>query len=201
MGHYARRKETRREGTTQGGTRPQQRTEGGKDRAGGGRAQQPSAAGVETGAHRNEVRRLKYALDPEYAERAKQTSRDSYRKDKPLAPSKLSNGLLEEGVQREVLAGDMDAPMFAATFTVPEAAKALGKSELTVKRWIKEGLIPPPVLRDTRRGYLHYSEGELAVLARELAKHEKHMAYYSLAHEVTQHAIWQALQAYRATGI
>lgn len=104
-------------------------------------------------------------------------------------------------MEREILAGDMDVPVYAATFTVPEAARALGKSDLTLKRWIKEGLIPPPVLRDTRRGYLHYSEGELMVLAKILAKHERHMAYYSLTHEVTQHAIWQAMQAYRATAI
>lgn len=147
------------------------------------------------------MRRLKYAIDPEYAERARKTSRDTYRKDRPLQPSKLAGGLLVEGQQREVFVEEMDEPVFVEAFTVPEAAKALGRSELTFKRWIREGLVPPPVLRDTRRGYAHYSEGELSVLARELAKHEQQMSYYSLAHEVTQHAIWQAMQAYRANGV
>lgn len=95
----------------------------------------------------------------------------------------------------------MDHPQVVETYTVPEAAHALGKSELTFKRWIAEDLIPEPVLRDTTRGYGHYSAGELRVIARILADHEREFSYYTTKHDSTRQRIMQSLEGYRRTSI
>lgn len=95
----------------------------------------------------------------------------------------------------------MDHPVYAESYTIPEAAEALGRSVLGFKRWITDGLVPPPVLRDTVRGYKHYSRGELEVIRREIARHEREFTYYSVKHESTVHMLWQAMQAYRAMHI
>lgn len=105
------------------------------------------------------------------------------------------------GVDREVIAGDMDHPMVANTYTIPEAARALGKSELTFKRWLADDLVPEPVLVDTVRGYRHYSAGELSVIATVLARHEREFSYYTTKHEETRHAIMQNIQGYRSSSI
>lgn len=95
----------------------------------------------------------------------------------------------------------MDHPVTADTYTVPEAAHALGKSELTFKRWIAEDLIPEPILTDTVRGYKHYSVGELRVIARVLAEHEREFAYYTTKHEATKQRIMQGLEGFRRRSI
>lgn len=105
------------------------------------------------------------------------------------------------GVDREVITGEMDHPVVANTYTVPEAARALGKSELTFKRWLSEDLVPEPVLVDTVRGYRHYSAGELAVMATVLAIHEREFSYYTTKHEETRHRLMQNVQGYRARSV
>lgn len=95
----------------------------------------------------------------------------------------------------------MEAPVGIEVFTVPEAARALGRAELTFKRWITDELIPAPLLVDTVRGYRHYSAGELRVIARILAQHEAEFMYYSIKHEQTRHLMHQAMQGYRSTSI
>jgi hypothetical protein len=84
---------------------------------------------------------------------------------------------------------------------MPEAARALGRSEISLKKWIAEGIIPPPILRDTTKGYRHYSIGEMHVLARTLADHENAFTYLSNKHTETIHRIWQAMQAYRSRNV
>ena len=158
---------------------------------------------VARAGHRNRRRRNLYATDPSYAERIRRASLDTYRKEHPLPVSKLSRGLLARGTQKEVYVGDdlTRVPVVVEAFTVPEAATALGRSELCIKRWIADGLIPPPILRDTTRGYRHYSAGELSTIAAELKKHEADFAYLTATHTVTINAIWQMIQGYRATRI
>lgn len=87
------------------------------------------------------------------------------------------------------------------TYTMTEAAAALGRSEQTFKRWIVEDLIPQPVLTDTIRQYKHFSVGELRVIARILAAHEREFSYYTMKHIQTRHRIMQAIQGYRASHI
>jgi len=179
---------------------PRQRREEGKRGGVVGRGARPNPQ-AKGGADHNETRRKLYATDPEYADKQRRAARDAYRKENPLGPSKLTNGLLLAGTQREVIAGDMDHPVTVVTYTIPEAARALGKSELTFKRWIQEDLMPEPILMDTTRGYRHYSAGEVTVMANVLARHEREFAYYTAKHELTKHALLQAVQGYRSTYI
>lgn len=91
--------------------------------------------------------------------------------------------------------------MSVATYTVREAALALGKTLMTFNRWISEDLIPEPILHDTVRGYRHYSEGEVRIMARVLAEHEREFTYYSTRHVLTQERMHQALFGYRESHI
>lgn len=116
-------------------------------------------------------------------------------------PSAIQHGLLTEGQTREVYHEDMDHPVTARTYTLPEAAKALGRTELTFKKWLAEDMIPEPLLRDTIRNYRMYSEGELQAIANVLVEHEREFSYYTSKHEVTRHRIFQAVQAHRAHNV
>lgn len=106
--------------------------------------------------------------------------------------------MLLDGTQREVFTPEMDHPVVAEVYTIPEAARAIGRSELTIKRWLMEDLIPGPILTDTVRRYRHYSRGELEIIARILADHEREFAYYTAKHEQTRHRLMQEIQGYRA---
>ena len=105
----------------------------------------------------NELRRKQYANDEGYAERQRELSRNTYRKDNPLAASKLRDGLLAQGTPREVQTDDMEYPTTVEAFTIPEAARALGRTELTLRRWIADDLVPEPILIDTTYHYRQYS--------------------------------------------
>lgn len=91
----------------------------------------------------------------------------------------------------------MEYPQSVECFSIPEAAKALGRTELTFKRWIEEDLIPGPVLYDTTHNYRQYSVGELNVLMRELQEHEREFTYYTTAHTARRERIMQHMFAFR----
>lgn len=80
---------------------------------------------------------------------------------------------------------------------MPEAARALGKSELTFKRWVADEMIPAPILTDTVRGYRHYAEAELHSIANVLAQHEREFSYYARQHRATRQAIINVVNAAR----
>jgi hypothetical protein len=96
--------------------------------------------------------------------------------------------LLERGQQRE-LRTPRNRIITVRAYTVPEAARALGKSELTFKRWIAERMIPEAILVDTVRGYRHYTEIELNSIAIVLRRHEREFSYYAKQHRQTRGAI------------
>lgn len=102
---------------------------------------------------------------------------------------------------KELFTDEMEHPVCVEAFTIPEAAKALGRSELGLKRWITDGIIPPPYLKDTVRQYRHYSAGELLVIARVLKEHEEEFKYLAVKHTTTIHTMWQSIQAYRARSV
>lgn len=85
------------------------------------------------------------------------------------------------------------------TYTIPEAAKALGKSEANFRRWITNDLIPSPYLKDRERSYYCYCVEELLIMARILAIHEREFVYFCAQHEMTSNQIHQQIHGYRAT--
>lgn len=92
-------------------------------------------------------------------------------------------------------------PVPAMVYSVPEAAQALGRTELTFKSWISKGVVPPPILRETTRGYPQYSVGEIRAIADEVARHERSFVYLSKKHEDTVARIWRAVQRHRTQSI
>lgn len=82
-------------------------------------------------------------------------------------------------------------------FTIPEAAEALGRTQLTLKRWIRDGILPPPIYKDSTYGYMHYSVGELQTVAKILASHERVYDYLRREHEETINRLWQAVEGHR----
>lgn len=147
------------------------------------------------------MRKQRYSSDPAYADEQRRQSRQNYRKSNPLGTPKSTGALAAAGQMREVFVDGMDDPATVEAFTLPEAARALGRSELTLKRWIEDDLVPEPILRDTVRGYRLYSVGELRVIAQVLLDHEREYAYYRTEHELTKHRLMQQMQGYRAISI
>lgn len=92
----------------------------------------------------------------------------------------------------------MDHPVAAETFTIQEAADALGRSLSTLRRWIASDRIPEPYLRDVARGYRVYSVGELRTMAQIIARHERDFMYLVAENTHVIHELHQAIQAYRA---
>lgn len=78
-----------------------------------------------------------------------------------------------------------------------EAAEALSRTLLTLRRWVTEGMIPPPVLTDTTYGHVQYLRGELMVISRVLAEHEREFAYFRKEHVATQTRIHAGVEGYR----
>ena len=150
---------------------------------------------------RNLRRREKYHNDAEYRDRVIERSRKSYRHNHPKANSRLSDGLLAPGTIREVMTDGIVRPVQVEVYRMSEAAAALGRSMLTLKRWIKDELIPKPVLRDVVYNYLHYSKGELRLIAAFMAEHEKDYEYLHYTHTTTIHRIAQGIEAYRKTNL
>ena len=91
----------------------------------------------------------------------------------------------------------MEHPVTVESFTVPEAARALGRSELTIRKWISADMIPAPILAETTRGYRVYSVGELHAIARVLLDHEREFSYYREDHTHTITVMQQTLHGYR----
>lgn len=82
-------------------------------------------------------------------------------------------------------------------YTMSEAAEALGRTRLTLKRWVRDGLIPPTVLADTVYQYRQYCEEELKLIAQQLAIHEAEFSYFTKKHVETIAEIQRVLQEYR----
>ena len=105
-------------------------------------------------------------------------------------------------MQREVRyqADEDTEPTFIrtlTTFTIPEAAEALGRSLANFRRWVNGELIPLPVLKDTSRGYYCYTREELLIIGRILTEHEREFSYFCAKHEAVSHRIHQTVMGYR----
>lgn len=105
---------------------------------------------------------------------------------------------MAEGQLREVTCEDMDRAVPVESFTMSEAAKALGRTELTLRKWITEELIPGPILTDAVKNWRLYSVGELQVIADSLRQHEQDFVYYGSGHSQTKELLFQRMHGYRS---
>lgn len=92
----------------------------------------------------------------------------------------------------------MDHPVAVESYTVSEAAVALGRSVATIRRWIEADKIPEPYLRDVSTNYRVYSVGELQVMSRILAQHEREFSYLATGSTHIAETLHQAVHAYRS---
>lgn len=90
---------------------------------------------------------------------------------------------------------------FVTTFTIPELALALGKAELTIRRWIEADKIPAPYLRETTRNLRVYSLGELQTLVDVLARFGRDFSYLSAADSTALARLHETMHAYRVHSI
>ena len=120
-------------------------------------------------------------------------------------PRPLVDGLLVSGVPMYLFIVENDVRYETQTavesYSAPLAAMALGRTEMTFKKWVRRGIIPPAIWRDTVRGFLRYTVGELQAMATVIADHEERFVYLRPADAGTINAIWQAVQDYRARDI
>lgn len=92
----------------------------------------------------------------------------------------------------------MDHPVAIESFTIPQAAEALGRSMATLRRWIDGDKIPAPYLSEVVRRHKVYSVGELQVIARVIAQHEREFVYLVSEHTHIVETLQQAVHAYRS---
>lgn len=152
--------------------------------------------GPEISPDRNVQRRAKYAGDPATGDGIREAARARYQSAKPTT-RKLANGLLAQGEDREVICGEMDHPVMVESFTITQAAEALGRSQATLRRWLEADKIPAPYLRDTSRGWMVYSVGELEVMARVISQFEAEFNYLISDRTHIVETLQQAVHAYR----
>jgi len=95
----------------------------------------------------------------------------------------------------------MDHPSAVESFTIPQAAEALGRSVSTIRRWIESDRIPRPYLTDTHKELRVYSAGELEVMARIIGQHERDFLYLTAENRHVVEHLHQAVHAYRAQHI
>lgn len=148
-------------------------------------------------ADRNKRRREIYSSDVGEEERNRDRARKAYR-DKHPKTSKPPGVLVQLPEVKEVYREtDPDKVVSLEVYTVPAAAEALGKTQLTLKHWINDELVPGPILLDTVFGYRHYSSGELKIIFTILKEHWRTYDYLTPNFTTVIHQIAQNVEAYR----
>lgn len=93
---------------------------------------------------------------------------------------------------------ETDKSYFAECYTVPMAASALDRCALTFKRWLKEDMVPPPILEEVSTGYDQYEVGELDIIRQHLVEHEQEYSYLLYSHVDRIKKIHNDISHYRA---
>lgn len=93
---------------------------------------------------------------------------------------------------------EAETPVNVESFTIPELARALGRAELTIRRWIEADKIPGPYLRETTRNLRVYSVGEARVIARVLSRRENDFVYLTSTDHAAMAEMHEHMQAHRA---
>lgn len=131
----------------------------------------------------NRVRRLRYARDPEYRERAKKQQMKTYRKNMSYDKCKrVGINDLEElkkiGQMRKVKKAQV------LSFSVDETSIVLGGYPAqTIRRWLTTGLLPKMIHRgrgeNDRLDKTFYTIDEIMPIADIMVEHQKTYCYYS----------------------
>lgn len=87
--------------------------------------------------------------------------------------------------------------MTLETYTIPEAAAALGQSEVNFKRWLARGWVPMPVMHETVRSYACFSRDEVDIVRTELNHHYREFEYFGEQHTETITRISQRIHGNR----
>lgn len=152
--------------------------------------------GSEIHADRAKQRRAAYAQDPAGAGRIRDGARERYQAANPK--QNRPAGLLSRGENREIDGPDFEHPVQCESFTIPQAAEALGRSVATLRRWIEANKLPPPLYWETTRRVGVYSVGELQVIRQLLVEHEQEYTYLVDRYSDAVERVHQAVHAYRA---
>ena len=146
---------------------------------------------------RNQRRRLLYASDPAYRARVLRRQREHYSRTRGSQESKLKDGVLCRGIQREIDVDGLDDIVVLESYTLRQTGDALGRSILTIRTWIKNGIIPEPFCTEAATGYKVYARFELDVMAEILADHETHSQYVSADNEELVGEFHECVEAVR----
>lgn len=125
-----------------------------------------------------------------------------YRKEHPLSPKtpgELCGGRLRILRVSSAASVASDASASVHSFSVTEAAEALGRSVLTLRKWIKDSLIPAPIFEDVSKRNLCYTLPEIEAIAACLEEHERSFVYLGVSHRTSITLISRAVAQARAT--
>lgn len=88
----------------------------------------------------------------------------------------------------------MEEPAEAETYSLPEAATALGRSFTAIQLWVSTDILPKPIYREVGGdGTWFFSKGELLVIKAFIDRYAGTLVHMRAA----IHEIHQAIQAYR----
>ena len=170
-----------------------------RDRNTRGRAGKSKAS--EIYADSAQQRRARYATDQDTSDAARNASRERYHQQarpRSAQPARVEGGIRRHGEVREVFCEGMDHPVSVLSFTVPQAADALGRGVATIRRWLQADKMPAPYLEDVVHHHKVYSVGELEVIDRVIREHEREFVYLVSEHTHIVEGLHQAVHAYRA---
>lgn len=149
------------------------------------------------GPDRNAVRRAAYAGVPGIADSVRGRQRERYTPQSDRG-QQVAHGSVPAGVVREITWDECEHPESRETYTIPEFAKAIGRSELTIRRWIEADKLPGPYLRETTRNTRVYSRGELDVILAVLNRHAQSYQYLTSTSVSAIQEMMEQVQNYRA---
>jgi hypothetical protein len=147
---------------------------------------------------RNTRRRERYATDPAYRERILLHER-SKRSSEPFDCRTNLTGLQAIGAFRAydevVVKGEIKGKA-GITFTIDEAAKALGRTPKSLYKYFSKSLFPRPPHKVKGPSGLEqeaYTEDEMIRLIHVFGQHQAETPYYGVYHTDTTKALFEAL--------
>ena len=177
-------------GTRRGTTTARSKSSGGRSKAKRTPAQRRK--------DNDEVRRQLYRNNAEYREKAKLSSRETYRRNNPKGENPLKHRVpLTEAVYKTVEHVEGGEPFEERSYSLNQTAAALGKSQLAFKRWVKDGIMPEPEYVDSSHRYQQYLVWEVEAAIQPIADHFEVFDYLHSTHEDTISNIWNAVMKAR----